>query len=199
MTADHPQAFFWDGEAMKPRSPRLADKAYCVGEVYWLVPHEERSTASHSHEFAWLKDAWLNLPETVADQFPTTEALRKKALIDAGYYNETITDAGSNAAALRVAATLRSMDDFALVIVRGPIVVMRRAKSQSRRAMGKQEFQESKTAIIETISAMIGITPGQLLSKSNSSRPSGVTDKPRATVSAPNEPVARGNLHSEIA
>jgi hypothetical protein len=168
MTADRPQAFFWDGEAMRPRSPRLADKAYCIGEVYWLVPHEERSTATHNHEFAWLKDAWLNLPEDMADQCPTQEHLRKRALIDAGFYNETVTDAGSNAAALRVAATMRAMDEFALVIVRGPLVVLRRAKSQSRRAMGKQEFQESKTAIIETISAMICVTPGQLLSTSNS-------------------------------
>lgn len=196
MTADRPQAFFWDGEAMKPRSPRLADRAYCVGEIYWLVPHEERSTATHNHEFAWLKDAWLNLPENMADDIPTQEHLRKKALIDAGFYNETITDAGSNAAALRVASSMRALDEFALVIVRGPLVVMRRAKSQSRRAMGKQEFQESKTAIIETISAMIGITPGQLLSKSNSSRPL-VTDKP-AAVSAPCVSAA-GNNQREVA
>jgi hypothetical protein len=180
---------------MRPRSQRLADKAYCVGEVYWLVPHEERSTATHNHEFAWLKDAWLNLPEDIADQCPTQEHLRKRALIDSGFYNETITDAGSNAAALRVASTMRAMDEFALVIVRGPLVVFRKAKSQSRRAMNKQEFQESKTAIIETISAMIGITPGQLLSKSNSLQHSvsRVSATKPAAVSAPSEPAA-GNL-----
>jgi hypothetical protein len=192
MTADRPQAFFWDGEAMKPRSPKLADKAYCVGEVYWLVPHEERSTATHNHEFAWLKDAWLNLPEDLAEQIPTTEHLRKRALIDAGFYNETITDAGSNAAALRVASTMRSLDEFALVIVRGPLVVMRRAKSQSRRAMGKQEFQDSKTAIIETISAMIGITPGQLLSNSNSLQPTAPRE-PATKPAATHSPVVAGN------
>jgi hypothetical protein len=192
MTADRPQAFFWDGEAMKPRSPKLADKAYCVGEVYWLAPHEERSTATHNHEFAWLKDAWLNLPEDLAEQIPTTEHLRKRALIDAGFYNETITDAGSNAAALRVASTMRSLDEFALVIVRGPLVVMRRAKSQSRRAMGKQEFQDSKTAIIETISAMIGVTPGQLLSNSNSLQPTAPRE-PATKPAATHSPVVAGN------
>lgn len=194
MTADRPQAFFWDGEAMKPRSPRLADKAYCVGETYWLVPHEERSTATHNHEFAWLKDAWLNLPEDMAEQCPTQEHLRKRALVDAGYYNETVTDAGSNAAALRVASSMRAMDEFALVIVRGPLVVMRRPKSQSRRAMGKQEFQESKTAIIETISAMIGITPGQLLKQSNSPQMSAPTEPARKPAAAQSPAVAGNQL-----
>jgi len=128
-----------------------------------LVPHEDRSPASHSHEFAWLKDAWNNLPEKLADNFPTPEHLRKRALIDANYYDEMIIDAGSNAAALRVAAGFRQIDDFALVIVRGVHVIRRTAKSQSRRAMNKQEFQESKTAIMEIVSNMIGVKPGTVL------------------------------------
>lgn len=162
MTPDRPQGFTWDGEAMIPRSPRLADKAYTVGEAYLLVPHEERSSASHSHEFAWLKDAWLNLPEALADQFPTPMHLRKRALIDGGFYDETIVDAGTNAAALRVASTFRSREEFSLVIVRGPAVVIRTAKSQSRRSMNKQEFQASKDAILEIVSAMIGVKPAEL-------------------------------------
>lgn len=162
MTPDRPQGFTWDGETMVPRSPKLADKAYCVGETYLLVTHEERTSATHNHEFAWLKDAWLNLPENFADQFPTQEHLRKRALIDGGFYNETVLDAGTNAAALRVAGAFRSDDEFALVIVRGPIVVRRTAKSQSRRSMNKQEFQASKTAILEVVSSMIGVKPGEL-------------------------------------
>lgn len=162
MTPDRPQSFTWDGEAMVPRSPRLADKAYVVGEVYTLVPHEERTSASHNHEFAWLRDAWLNLPESFADQFPTQEHLRKRALIDAGFYDETIVDAGTSAAALRVASAFRSREEFALVIVRGPAVVIRTAKSQSRRKMNKQEFQDSKTAILEIVAGMIGVTPAAL-------------------------------------
>lgn len=162
MTPDRPQGFTWDGDAMIPRAPRLADKAYTVGETYLLVPHEERTSATHNHEFAWLKDAWLNLPENLADQFPTQEHLRKKALIDAGFYNETIVDAGSNAAALRVASAFRQIDDFSLVIVRGVFVIRRTAKSQSRRSMNKQEFQASKTAILEIVSGMIGVKPSEL-------------------------------------
>jgi hypothetical protein len=151
-----PMMFTWDGESFVPKHPRLADRHYVVGEDYRLIPHEERSTATHNHEFAWLKEAWMNLPEDLAMEYPTPEHLRKRALIEAGYYDETIVDTGSNAAALRVAAFVRSMDDFALVFVRGAYVVKRTAKSQSRRAMKKAEFQASKTAIMDIIAGMLG-------------------------------------------
>lgn len=163
MTPDRPQGFTWDGEAMVPRSPKLADKAYVVGENYLLVNYEQRSLATHNHEFAWLKDAWLNLPESLSDQFPTAEHLRKRALIDAGFYDETIVDAGTNAAAVRVASAFRSREEFSLVIVRGPAVVIRTAKSQSRRSMNKQEFQASKEAILEVVASLIGVKPGELI------------------------------------
>jgi hypothetical protein len=160
--ATPPCAFEWDGEVMKPLNARRADAYYTVGERYLLAPVNQRSDISHKHEFAWLREAWMSLPESLADQYPTTEHLRKRALIDAGFYDESITDVGSNAAALRVASAFRAIDDFSLVIVRGPIVVRRTAKSQSRRAMGAAEFQRSKTAIMEVIAGILGVEPGQL-------------------------------------
>jgi hypothetical protein len=154
-----PLAFQWTEDGvMKPLNPRRADAFYAVGERYLLEPVHQRSDATHRHEFAWLREAWMSLPEDLADQYPTTEHLRKRALIDAGYYDESITDAGSNAAAIRVASAFRAIDDFSLVIVRGPLVVRRTAKSQSRRAMKAKEFQESKTAIMEVIASMIGVS-----------------------------------------
>lgn len=104
----------------------------------------------------------MNLPEALADLYPTQEHLRKRALIEAGFYDETIIDAGTNAAALRVASAIRAREEFSLVIVRGPAVVIRVAKSQSRRSMKKQEFQASKTAIMEVIANMIGTTAANL-------------------------------------
>lgn len=156
--------FTWDGEAMvpKPGFARKCDAAFVIGQTYQLETVEARSAASHSHEFAWLRDAWANLPEDLAEMYPSPEHLRKRALIQAGYYDETIIDAGSNAAALRVASYVRSRSDFSLVVVRGPLVVERQAKSQSRRAMDKQTFQDSKTKIMEVVSEMVGVTPAQL-------------------------------------
>lgn len=157
----HPTAFTWDAEAcvMVPKWPRLAASRYEGCKDYLLADVEHRSDATHRHEFAWLREAWSSLPEDLADLFPTSEHLRKRALIDAGYFRETIIDAGSNAAALRVASFMRTKDEFAVVVVRGPIVVERVAKSQNRRAMDKAEFQASKQKIMEIIAAMIVVEP----------------------------------------
>ena len=162
MTALYPLWFRWDGEHMTPLNPRAADRIYVVGETYRLDHVEERSTATHNHEFAWITEAWRTLPERLSDLYPTPERLRKRALIEAGFYDELAIDAGSNAAALRVAQGFRAIDDFALVIVRGPAVLMRRAKSQSRRTMNRQEFQASKTAIMQVIAELIGVSVEQL-------------------------------------
>lgn len=145
-----------------PRFAKMADQHYVVGDVHLVAEIEERSEKSHRHEFSWLREAWLSLPESLADQYPTTEHLRKRALIDAGFYNEQIIDCGSQAAALRVASFARGEDDFALVITRGPLVVVRKAKSQSKRAMKPDEFQRSKTALMETVAAMIGVKTDML-------------------------------------
>lgn len=164
MTTHHPVPFEWTGDAMVPVRgfQKRCDEQFYVGQRYRLEVVEERSEATHRHEFAWLHEAWKNLPEALADLFPTVEHLRKRALIDAGYFNEEAVDAGNNAAALRVASFIRSRDDFALVIVRGPIVLVRTAKSQSRRAMDRREFQASKEAILQIVSAMLGTTSEQL-------------------------------------
>lgn len=158
-----PMPFVWDGEAMVPAKPRLADRYYVVGESYQLVPEEDRSRASHNHEFAWLAQAWMNLPENLADMYASPEHLRKRALIEAGYYNEEIVDAGNKAGALRVAAAFRKREEFSLVIVRGPLVIIRSPKSQSRRAMKRAEFEDSKAKILAIVSAMVGVEPGALV------------------------------------
>lgn len=159
-----PTLFTWDAEAcvMAPRWPKLAASRFSGGEDYALVAHEHRSDKTHRHEFAWLREAWANLPEALADQFPTPEHLRKRGLIETGYYVETLVDAGSNAAALRVASYMRGKDEFSHVVVRGPYAVERVAKSQSRRAMDAREFQASKTALLEWCAALIGVNPETL-------------------------------------
>jgi len=156
--------FVWNGDAMEPVTgfKKRCDATFAIGARYVLAPLEERSSASHRHEFAWLREAWMNLPEHLADQFPTEIHLRKRALIEAGYCDETIIDVGTKAGALRVAAAWRGANDFALVIARGPVVVVRTAKSQARGKMDRKTFQESKTAIMEIVAQMIGVAPDDL-------------------------------------
>jgi hypothetical protein len=161
-----PLVFEWTGDSMVPVGgfKKVADQHFTIGERYRLAEEHDRSQASHNHEFAEIGEAWKNLPEHLATEFPSPEHLRKRALIEAGYYSEQITDCGSKAAAERVAAMMRSRpgEQFTLVITRGPVVVARTPESQSRRAMGAKRFQESKDAVLRVVSELIGVEPGQL-------------------------------------
>jgi hypothetical protein len=160
--ATPPVAFQWDGEAMKPLQPKRADAFYAVGERYLMVPVCQRSEVSHKHEFAWLREAWMSLPDDLAERFPTSEHLRKFALIKAGYSDSHTITCASKAEALRVAAFIRPIDEFAVVITNEAAVTRFTAKSQSRKAMGAADFQRSKTLIMEVIAKMLGVEPGEL-------------------------------------
>ncbi len=48
------------------------------------------------------------------------------------------------------------------MVVSGATITEYRAKSQSLRAMGKQEFQASKDAVLGYISDLIGVKPSEL-------------------------------------
>jgi hypothetical protein len=147
----------WDGESFVPLRPKEADKHYVIGEVYPLIVHEERSAASHKQYFASLHEAWMNLPEAEADRFPSPDHLRKRALVEAGYFDEEIIDCGSNKVAPNVGAAIRKRDDFAVIFIRDQFVIVRSAKSQSMRAMGKAVFQKSKDAVLDIAWGLCGM------------------------------------------
>src|SRR3990167_2600442 len=111
-----PVHFTWDGDAMLPlwRFKKLCDKEFVVGQSYPLTVQEERSANSHRHYFASVASAWRNLPEDVAEQYPTSEHLRKWALIKCGYADQRSIPLASKAEALRVAAFIKPMDDYAI-------------------------------------------------------------------------------------
>jgi hypothetical protein len=155
----------WSGEAFEPRPAfrKIADAEYVIGECYVLEAQEQRSAASHRHYFAAIAEAWGNLPERLADEFPSPEHLRKKALVRAGYRDERTMVASSKAEALRLAAFVRPMDGYAVVSVSGSTVVVLTAKSQSLRAMGKEAFQASKDAVLEIVAGLVDVTPDALL------------------------------------
>jgi hypothetical protein len=121
-----------------------------------------RSLATHNHFFAALADAHANLPHDLADRWPTSEHLRKYALIRTGYRDERSIIAASKAEARRVAAFIKPMDEFAVVSVHDAAVVVWTAKSQSMKAMGKKAFGESKNAVLSFVAELIGVTPEQL-------------------------------------
>lgn len=159
-----PLPFQWDGEAMRvrPSFQKRADELFCVGETYTMEALEERSAASHRHYFAAINEAWANLPDHLAEQYPTSEHLRKGALIRAGYRDERSIVCASRAEALRVAAFVKPLDTYALVTVTEAVVRVFTAQSQSQKAMGKDLFLKSKADVLETLAAMIGVQTAAL-------------------------------------
>jgi hypothetical protein len=158
-------AFTWNGEAMVPMRREAAARAYEAGRRYWLEEVSERSWISHQQQFAWINEAWSNLPERLTDTFPTPEHLRKAALIATGWHRETIIDAGNRPGALRVAAFVEGEDEFADVVTRGPTVIVRKARSQRMHGhdrMDKAEFQKSKDDILGWIANLIGVEAERL-------------------------------------
>jgi hypothetical protein len=147
---------------MRPVHPRLATKHFGDGEVVTLEVREERSSASHRHYFAQLKEAHDNLPDEIAERLPTPEHLRKYALIRSGYRDERSIVCASKAEALRVAGFVKPLDEFAIVTTQGAVVSVWTAKSQSVRAMPKGEFQESKDRVLAYVASLIGTTTAAL-------------------------------------
>lgn len=154
-----PIAFVWNGDGMVPARgyAAQADRQYVVGQVYLLEAREERSPAAHAHYFAAVSEAFQNLDEKATEKLKTPDHLRKWALIETGFYDETILDCGSKEVALRMAAFTRAADDYSELIVRGPLLVKRTAKSQKVRAMDKDAFKKSSQAVLDLLSDMIGV------------------------------------------
>lgn len=156
--------FTWNGEAMIPARgfAKRCDAEFTIGMAYNLEAVEQRSAKSHAHYFAAINEAWQNLPEDQADRFPTSEHLRKWCLIRAGFAEQRQIVAASKAEAQRLAAFVKPMDSYAVVTVRDAVVTVWTAESQSQRAMGKERFQASKTAVLELLALMIGTDPVEL-------------------------------------
>lgn len=147
-----------------PRFAKECDKEFVVGEIYHLETVQERSPASHAAYFAYVTEAWRNLPEDLALRFPTANKLRKWCLIKCGYANEqsivcqTITDA------MRFAMFLERVNEDSVIVKKGNVIKIYTAKSQSMRSMKKAEFQQSGDAVRILLAEMIGTTAAALSS-----------------------------------
>lgn len=151
-----------DGFTVARGFQKAADQHFVIGYRYILEPAEERSAKSHRHYFACIREAWLNLPEHLAADIASPEALRKRALIMTGYRDETAVVCSSAEEARKVAAFVAPADAFSVVSVVGSTVVRWTAQSQSTKAMDRQTFKRSKDETLDWIAALIGSTPEDL-------------------------------------
>jgi hypothetical protein len=154
----------WNGSEFEPlkRFHNYCAAQFVIGQRYVLDVLEERSAVSHSHYFACLTDAWKNFPDDLVERFPSVEHLRKYALIKEGFCDERSIVCASKAEAMRVAAFIKPMDDFALVTASESVVRVFTAKSQKYRAMGKEDFAKSKESVLAYVAGLIDVTPAQL-------------------------------------
>lgn len=155
-----PVVFQWDGDAMTPlpRFSRLCNEEFVIGEHYKMNAQSERSWKTHRHFFVTLYDAWLNLPENVSMEAwaQSSEHLRKYALIKTGWYNSQTHACGSMAEAQRWARNLRPYDEYSITVQVGSTVVVYKAKSQSTKAMGARDFQQSKNDVLDFAAGLLG-------------------------------------------
>lgn len=145
-----------------PRFVALCNRQYEDEEDYALEPVVGRSMRSHRHYFACIHEAFNNLPEQWAKLFPSEEHLRRYALCKTGYANEAnyVLDTAKDAGIF--ARALRGSDEFAVIKITGSAVTVWTAKSQNTRAMKKEEFQASKTAVLDFLAEIIGVGRGEI-------------------------------------
>ncbi|WP_404927120.1 hypothetical protein [Mesorhizobium sp. ORM16] len=151
--------FEWDGEAMRPlsRFHNLANAEFVVGERYRCEVQEDRSWVSHKHQFAWLHEAWLSLPEHIAARFLNEDQMHKHGLIAGGFCDSTTVPCASRAEAERWYKHLRSREPDTVISINGNVLIQFTAWSQSRRAMDAKTFQKSKQAVLDYVDDLLGV------------------------------------------
>lgn len=159
-----PATFHWDGEVMKPmgRFAKVCDQQFVVGENYTLEAVQPRSSESHRHYFACITEAWQNLNEDAADEFPTSEHLRAWGLVKAGFADKRVIKCATSSDAIECAAAVKSGEKILIIDVSGKVVTVWTPHSQSMRSMGKAKFSESKSKVLDAIASMVGVSANEL-------------------------------------
>lgn len=150
-----------------PRSHNVCRRQFNPGDEYTLVPHESRSKESHGFFMACVNEAFLQLPEKIADRFPSADHLRAWCLIETGWFDEKEFDFDNKRDAHRLGTFIRTEDDFARISIHQLAknkwkVLVRRAKSQSYASMNKQAFEASKKAVLDLLEGWTGVARGTL-------------------------------------
>lgn len=167
MTSPPPIKLLYNGETFVPPIEggwaARARRFYEVGKEYMLEEERAPSTKTRSHFHAALKEAFDNLPEKYADQFPTIEHLRKRALIQTGFSNTTSMVMESKGQAVRIAGLLRQYSSpYTVVIVRDHTILIAEAESEREIAKDKVRYQDMKNKVLGWVSTLVGVTTTKL-------------------------------------
>jgi hypothetical protein len=149
----------YNGAVMVPMRPELAERVFRPDGHYLLEAHHERSYQRHRAYFASLHEAWSSLR---VDDFPSPEHLRKFALIKCGYYDERVLVCDTASQAERVAAFVRPLDEFAIIVRDDTLVRVWTARSQAYKAMGRDEFNRSMSEVLDYVAGLVGVSREEL-------------------------------------
>lgn len=157
----------WTGDSFTPLNgwwQKESDRLFVVGEVYRMAAEDEHSDAARGAFFATVRELWKNLPENLSATYSSPDALRKRALIKTGWADRKAVVFDTDEAAIKAAALVKTMDDFAVVTQVMGIVTVYTAKSQSKKTMKKEEFNRSSEDVLRVLSKLIGVSTDQALS-----------------------------------
>lgn len=150
----------WDGENFAPlrNFRKVVNSSFVVGEVYHLSTIEQRSAKQHARYFALVGEYWQTLPETMRGDFPSSEHLRKHALIRTGYCMERKIVCADDRQALEAALLAKDLDSYCIAQPNGRVCTIWTAETQNTRAMDKDRFRASSDAVLSWIETeLLGI------------------------------------------
>jgi hypothetical protein len=155
-----------------PRFGNLCKRQFEAAQEYALVPHETRSTKSHSFFFACVNEAFQNLPEKIAARFPSAEHLRAWCLIECGWFDEKEFEFETKKQAFMLCTFLQTQNPYARMSPHQVApnkwkVLVRVAKSQSYASMNKADFEASKKAVLDLLEEMTRVPRGTFHKETN--------------------------------
>ena len=107
--------------------------------------------------FAQLRDIHGSLPDHLRQRWPSSETLRKHALIAAGHCDVMTVVAGSKAAVPGLVAAFMAIDRFCIVVPSGTVLMVSRARSMNRTNLLRPQFHEVAEKCFAWIEAQTGI------------------------------------------
>ena len=147
--------FTGTGFAIQNSQIPYCQKEFGQGEIVMLERHEERTLNSHRAFFAFVNEAWKNLPEGLEQEYPTPAHLRKKLLIRLGWFDERSIVCDTERDAAVIGAYLAPIHETGIIVISGNVIKIYTAKSQSYAAMSKRNFEESKRAVVDALANLI--------------------------------------------
>jgi len=109
--------------------------------------------------FACIRDSHANLRDDDLARFPSSEHLRKHALIAAGWCDVMTVVAGSKAAAPGIAHAIQSKDRYCVIIINGDVLTVYTARSMARRSLKKPQFLDVAEKAFAWIARTTGVDP----------------------------------------